>query len=432
MVSANRFDQPRLGSEAVGRQQHLMLFDLDYRGHHAGYIQHLVQYWKNAQLPGQLSVLVSRRFIQSHPDVVALESEVHRVRFISITPEEQDTLFDSAELGDSFKGRIQRAFQEWDILQRYTRRLGITHCMLMYLDTALLRLAFARRWSCPFSCIYFRPVFHYADFEGYAPAGRERVWQWRDRVCLNGLLQSKALDTLFCLDPFAVERLNQMDRQKRAAYLQDPVQIYPASATELEALRQRLGIQTGRKVCLLFGVLDPRKGTHEVLEAIANLPPELCQQLCFLLVGPANADETAYLADQSRQLCARLPVQIICRHDFVPDRAVQGYFQISDLILAPYQRHIGMSAILVRAATAQKPVLASDFGLMGQIAHRYGLGRVVDAAVPTEIAKGIDQFLQDGLGQSWDLESMQRFAEQNRAETFAHRVFQALMAKSPA
>jgi glycosyltransferase involved in cell wall biosynthesis len=82
-----------------------------------------------------------------------------------------------------------------------------------------------------------------------------------------------------------------------------------------------------------------------------------------------------------------------------------------------------MSAILVRAAAAQKPVLSSNYGLMGEMVKRYRLGLTVDASVPAEIAKGLTQFLISSPKEFCDLSSMKAFAEQNSAEKFASTVF---------
>ncbi len=309
----------------------LLLFDLDYRGHHPGYLQHLLTYWLAHQPLGCLDLLVSQTFLQNHSQIVALaDQDQATVRFIALTDREQAELVDSADLEQSFQGRVRRAFQEWRLLQHYTQQLGTSHCLLMYLDTVLLRLALNSSLACPFSGIYFRPLFHYAQFANYQPVRREQIWQWRDRVCLARLLQSTQLQTLFCLDPLAVEALNQLDAHQRAVYLPDPVQVTARPDLDAKALRQGLGLLPNRKICLLFGVLTERKGIHQLLAAIEKLPPARCEQLCLLLVGPIPADQQQWLEARVDQITMFRPVQIICRHEFVADHNVQPYFQLAD------------------------------------------------------------------------------------------------------
>jgi glycosyltransferase involved in cell wall biosynthesis len=99
---------------------------------------------------------------------------------------------------------------------------------------------------------------------------------------------------------------------------------------------------------------------------------------------------------------------------------------MADVILAPYQRHVGMSGILLLAAAAQKPVLSSNYGLMGEIVRRYELGLTVDSTEPKEIAKGLTRFLVEDSDKLCDRAKMKSFAEQNSAEEFARVIFEHL------
>jgi glycosyltransferase involved in cell wall biosynthesis len=418
-----------LASETqTGSGDKIMLFELDYRGHHPGYVQHLIRYWCEQEFQGHLDILVSPKFMQLHSNIVdmALGCKQKNINFVAITQEEEAKLFESEKLANSFTGRIVRAFQEWDLLRKYAVSLGTTQCLIMYLDTVFLRLAFGAKLPCPFSCIYFRPVFHYSNFANYVPSRRERIWLLRDKICQARLLQNSQLKTLFCLDPIAVEQINKIDKKARAVYMPDPVQLYDCTEAQIDELRQSLGIDSGRQVFLLFGELTARKGIYQVLDAIEMLSPELSQKLCLLLIGPLGLEEKELLQARIVEISESLPVQIIGRHEFITDREVQPYFQLADVILAPYQRHIGMSAILVRAAAAQKPVLSSDFGLMGEVTRRYSLGLAVDSTVPSEIAKGFSRFLLESPPSLCDYVKMEQFAEQNNAEQYTKIIFQYL------
>jgi len=428
MLASDQATYPTSNMHGRNSDRKLMLFELDTRGHHPGYIQHLVKYWCDEKLSGHLDVLVSQKFMQQHSNIVEIASQCEQqtINFVAITPEEQYVLFESSQLENSFKGRIVRAFQEWDLVRKYAVSLGTTHCLLMYLDTILLRLAFGAKFPCNFSSIYFRPIFHYRTFANYTPARRESIWQLRDKVCLPQILRSSELQSIFCLDPLAVEPINKLTGKTKAVYLPDPVQIYNNTEPQLEKLKESLGIDSSRQVFLLFGVLAERKGIYQLLEAVKMLSPDLCKKLCLLLIGPMQLQEKELISARISEISQSLPVQIICRHDFVTDQEIQPYFQIADVILAPYQRHIGMSAILVRAAAAQKPVLSSDFGLMGEVTCRYELGLAVDSTVPTEITKGFTRFLRESPENFGNKERMKQFAEQNDANQFATTIFKHL------
>lgn len=398
----------------------ILLFDLSVRGHHPSYIQHLVKYWGEKELPGRLDIVVSPRFIQEHADVVSLAEkyEPGRVNFVAITTEEAAAL----KARTNGISRALRDFQEWHLLRKYAASLGASQCLIMYFDTCRLPLTFGARLSCPFSGIYFRPTFHYHEFANYVSSWKARVQRWREKIDLSRVLSHPQLKTLFCLDPFAVKHLDQIQNRVRAVHLPDPVE---SSNVELptEELREKLGIHPDRKIFLLFGALTERKGVPQLLDAILELSPTLCEQLCLLLVGESKIK--AQLEDKIA-ICQSRNVQIIRRYEFVPDQDVQAYFQLTNVVLAPYQQHVGMSGILLLAAAAQKPVLSSNYGLMGEVVERYGLGLTVDSTVPSEIAKGLTRFLVQSPQELCDRHKMKSFAEQNSTEQFAKVIFQHL------
>jgi hypothetical protein len=67
----------------------------------------------------------------------------------------------------------------------------------------------------------------------------------------------------------------------------------------------------------------------------------------------------------------------------------------SDLVLAPYQNHVGSSAILVRAAAAGRPVLSQSYGLMGFNVNTYKLGLVADTQNPKALLVAMRRFLAE-------------------------------------
>ncbi|MEQ8960737.1 MAG: glycosyltransferase family 1 protein, partial [Coleofasciculus sp. C2-GNP5-27] len=292
---------------ASQRDRQLLLFDLFYTGHHAGYILHLVRYWREQQLPGRLDVLVSPTFIRSHPDVVnlALEDSKSNINFLSITPEEEAALLPQ----DSGIGRIVRSFQEWRLLQKYTNQLSPTQCLLMYFDSILLALAVLGRLPCRLSGIYFRPIFHYSEFAVFKPSQHERLLQLRDKFALSRLLHYPQFQTLFCLDPLVIEHLDKFKGQVKPVYLPDPVQIYRDGEANAEKLRENLAIELNRRVFLMFGSLQKRKGIYQLFDAIARLPSHLCQKVCLLFVGPI--DSPTVFHNRIAHLCESLPIQII-------------------------------------------------------------------------------------------------------------------------
>lgn len=412
-------------SSKPDESRRFMLFDLDVSGHHPGYIEHLVRYWCKQQVSATLHIVVSPNFLDLHSDIVnlALLGNPDSIEFVAISPQEQAELLEK----NSFANRFLMAFKEWNLLCNYAIDLGINHCLLMYLDTFMLPLAFGYKFPFSLSGIYFRPICHYQQFINFTPSLRERFWLWRDRFYQSKILQSRDdLKNLFCLDPFAVSYMEKYASDVNVVYLPDPVNISSDYETEckLTELKESLKIEAGRQVFLLFGTISDRKGIHQLLEAILLSPPDLCQKLCLVLVGRVVESDRVRMENLLEKISQTLPAQIITETRFVTEEEIQLYFKISDVILAPYQRHVGMSGILVRAAAAQKPVLSSDYGLMGEITRRYELGLAVDSRYPKQIARGIAQMLRESPTKFGNLDKMKSFAQENAAERFAQVIFE--------
>lgn len=423
MSQINMNTQSNLSLSFNSGDRKIMLFDLDIRGHHAGYIQHLITYWRDRNLSGTLDILVVPEFIIRHESVVELTNSIGNINFITITLEEEANL----KTVNSSRDRFQRSFQEWQLIKKYTQARNTTHCLLMFFDAVFWRMCFGVNPPCPISGIFFRPISHYCIFTNYKPSLSERFWELREKLGLSRILSSGYLQNCFCLDSLAVDYFAKLYRATKILYPTDPVQIYDSSQQQIEKVRHHLGIEPGRKVFLLFGSLSERKGIYKLLEAIKLLSADLTQKLCLLLVGPIEKEQKDQLAEIIKNISYSQPVQIVSYHQFIIDSEIQPYFEIADVILAPYQRHVGMSAIIVRAAAANKPVLSSNYGLMGEITRINELGLTVDSNVPQAIAEGLTHLLTESADSVCNYTKMKHFAEQNRAERFAEIIFENIL-----
>lgn len=399
-----------------------MLFNLNLGGHYPIYIQHLLRYWLEYKLPGVLNIVVFSQFLEQYSPII-LENKSNNIKFIPITAEEASSL----RLQKSIINRVRYRFQEWHLFCRYARCLNATHGLLMILDNFQLPLALGLKSPCPFSGIYFRPSFHYESFNDYVFSLTERLQQWREKLLLSRILKHSHLKTLFCLDPFATEEINKVSNQARAIYLPDPVSISDKSRLTLEQNQNLLENNSPRKVFLLLGSLSDRRGIYQLLEALNLLSDEICQQICLELIGqPSSTEEQKKIESRINEILQSKPVQIIRHYEFISEQKVYAYYNFADVVLAIHQKHVGMSGSLVLAAAAQKPVLSSNYGLMGRIVRQHELGLTVDSTKPEEIAKGLTKFLQKSSKQFCDYKKMKAFAYLNSAEKFAKVIFHNL------
>jgi glycosyltransferase involved in cell wall biosynthesis len=397
----------------------LMLFDLSIRGHHPGYIRHLVEHWCLRNNPGDLYLVVSPAFFKEHVDVVQLarRHKDQRVKFISISTQEYAAL----KPRDFKLSRVQRHFQEWKLLCKYASALNANHCLVMYLDTYYLPIILGSSPPCTFSGIYFRPTFHYPQFSEYRGTLRDRFFQLCEKSILLQATKHSRFSSVLSLDPFVVEYMHKVHPAVSITHLPDPIQLNLFVQTSSQHRLNSLGVDPARKVFLLFGSLNGRKGIYQLLDALMLLTDSICEKICLLLVGESSVAEK--LDSKIASVVQAKPVQIITDYEFVPEEEVIEYFQLADFVLAPYQHHVGMSGILLLAAAAGKPVLSSNYGLMGELVKRYQLGVVVDSTIPEEISKGLSHLLQAAPGVLFDQAKARCFAEHNSVDRFAQIIF---------
>jgi glycosyltransferase involved in cell wall biosynthesis len=407
------------------KNNRLMLFDLALGGHHGNYIRYLIDYWYEQNLAGSLFIVVLPKFLEVHQDIVEtiFKYQNSSIQIITISEAEAASLNSRQPV----LSRLVRNLQEWNLYCHYATSLQASTSLIMYLDTCEIPLFLGRASPCPFTGIYFRPTFHYTYFANYQSSWKNKLQHLREKLTLWRILKHPQLKTFFCLDPLAIKYIEKFSSQAKILHLPDPIEITEQSNTNLEKIKTNLAIDSNKKIFLLFGALDGRKGIYQLLDAIALLPDEFCQKLCLLLIGGTNSREQTKIETQVTAICQHKPVQIIQLYQFIPESDVTAYFQIADIVLAPYQKHTGMSGILLQGAAAGKVILSSNYGLMGEIVKRYKLGLGVDSTNPREIMKALTKCLLEPPVTLCDREEMAQFIGQHSHKNYTKIIFKHIL-----
>ena len=403
---------------------HLLLFDPYAGGHHAEHVRHILRGWQaryGEHGEHRVTVAVAPKLLADHPDLLELGKELSpHIRFTEIE--------DVADLD----GRLLAAgLWHRHAVARAIERHRPTHVLLLYLDHAQLALGLGLRFSFPvlLSGILFRPSFHYGNFEAGTPPLRERVTRLRKRIVLRGALRNPHLSTVFTLDPSAVPAISNLSRRTEAVALPDPVDPAPAvPEAPIESVRAAYGVEGGRTLALLFGLLAERKGVFAMIDAIRLLPPSAAQRLTVLFAGAIRPEIHDRLRAATRDIG---PPTLVIHDTFVPDEEIQDLVRASDLILVPYQRHVGSSGVLIRAAAANRPVIGQDYGVVGQQITEHRLGRTVDSTQPEALAAALMSFLDDPT-EGFHVQTAREFAEHNTVEAYQRVLFDHLKLHSPA
>jgi len=399
-------------------KSHLMLFDLATGGHHASYILHIVRYWCTQKLPEKLDIVVSPKFIDEHADIVEIARKLNQnnIRFVSISWEEYSNL-------NSQHSFLTSIFYEWSIYVRYATHLKVDHALLMYFDRFQLPIFLGSKSPCSFSGIYFRPTLHYRNFDNYVSSWKDKLREFLKKILLSIVIRKSQLKFLFCLDPLAIKHIKNLNGKTKILHLPDPVEIYNVDKSKAAQLKTKLGIDSERQVFLLFGRISSRKGIYQLLEAILCVSPDIAKKICLLIVGSSSHADKLLVQKGIKTITQSVNVQIITNSDYIPEQDVQLYFYIADVILAPYQQHVGMSGIILLAAAAQKPVIGSDYGLMGQLIRDYQLGITIDSKSPNLIAKALEKIIINRNENHYNMDSMHQFACKHSHELFSQTLY---------
>ncbi len=172
---------------------------------------------------------------------------------------------------------------------------------------------------------------------------------------------------------------------KALTYLPDP-------APELDLLRmaEPVSREDKRQVVLLFGALTRRKGIFEALQAWSCLSHSDRARFALRFVGRLGQEERAPFLSALETSRQSMPDATIELDDgFVTDQQLASEVAGADIILAPYQNHVGSSGVMHWAVAANKPLIAQDTGLIGYQVSKYGIGAAINCQKPELIAKAV-------------------------------------------
>jgi len=206
--------------------------------------------------------------------------------------------------------------------------------------------------------IYLRPRF-LAD-QGFSLNQRLKAFGF------TRLMKKGWFNQLLFLDPWIQQTCQARFPQTPVFCLPDPCP--DDFAGNPEEAQNHFKIPAGQKVLLFYGAAYRRKGLHLAVEALLGLPRELP---VFLLCAGQQMDDPR-LRRGLQTLVAEGRAQVISRYIFEDEE--KQLFAASDIVLLPYIKHFGNSAVLSRAAGAGKMVIASDEELVGRLVREHNLG----------------------------------------------------------
>ena len=202
----------------------------------------------------------------------------------------------------------------------------------------------------------------------------------------------------------------------RFSWLPDPW-VGEFSDPQYEA-REALGIPQDRLVFLNYGVAARRKGLHLAIDALKKLPDD---RVFLLSAGRLGNDKEVLNGIQALEDkgCAK------ALNYYVTPQEEALAFRAADIVLLPYLSHFGSANVLARAAAANRPVIASDYHLLGERVKRYGLG----LTFKNESVEDLHATLEEVLGNSEKHLCAYSAGLKNYKEAFSREAFREALLK---
>ncbi|MEO6065526.1 MAG: glycosyltransferase [Lysobacterales bacterium] len=418
MLSASKRDRHGL---ADGDRDGLVILEPEAEGHAQEWLQHLVDFVAaGGDVPAPVWIVgpatLCAVLAKSMPP-----SAIGRVRLVALSPLEH-RLCTHRRLWIS-------AFARWRTMRRHLNRTCAKSGFFLSLDHLSLPLALGLgTGGKPVSGILFRPSVHYGEFGAYRPSAVEKVRDLRKDLLYRLMLRNRDLATVLSLDPFfALHAASRYAQGAKVRPLPDPAFPPPA---DLDMWPVDPEAQSPDRVSfLLFGHLTERKGLLALLDALALLKPSLAARIAVTFAGRVDPVLRQPLELRRRSLLARHP-EIWLR---VEDRRLgatelAALVRRSDVILAPYQRFVGSSGVLLWAAREGRPLLVQDYGLIGRLTRDHRLGLVADCGNPKSLAAGIARMVEHGPDSFVDKCAARAYAAAHTPQVFASIVMRSAFA----
>jgi glycosyltransferase involved in cell wall biosynthesis len=212
-------------------------------------------------------------------------------------------------------------------------------------------------------------------------------------IYLNKIMERNVLEQIFVPNYPAKEYLCDLNHQfgnNSVTVVPDPTELYFEKYEKYNS-REVLNLPTDQTILLFFGGLRRDKGIFTLLNAIEKYNgPEFT-----LLLAGEGRDITE---SDIRKIQDQVLPSIRCDLQYIPDKMLPHYFIASDAVVTPYLRSFGdrtPSNVFQKAAGANRPVIAPNFGMFKRKVSEWNLGITFEPGSPDKLAGAIHSLILD-------------------------------------
>ena len=359
----------------------LLIYDSKVTGHHIEYIKHLLKYIVKHKLNEFTFLLnpAAKEYIKPYKSNICIDyiktSEIEEINQL----EKQGKY-------------IKRTTLERNYILDYAQKNNIIEIILLQIDSFEITLGSRKMLNSNIlvSGILFtshtRTPYHFSRI-------KTKLWQFL-QVCW--MLRNKNLKNVFVLnDQNATNNLNKIHCSNTFKYLPDPIVIKQHNDNLID-IREMLCIPKPRKIALILGSIYKTKNLENIIEAIIMLPVKHKQSIT-LLIQAGRCYPESYEKDIRKFIIKKLKedkdLSVIFRFKYIDEKEMNCIFKQVDYVFVAYKDFYTSSGVLNHAIKHQKPVLASRYGVIGDICKAYNLGELVEPYDIQSISKGIERLI---------------------------------------
>jgi glycosyltransferase involved in cell wall biosynthesis len=279
-----------------------------------------------------------------------------------------------------------------DVLEtsKHARRLGSFDVLLAHGSAAAVGLSRA----CEGTPLVF--VYHASGprelrfMRVRLPWGRKRLVAYLNEPINIALqkLAARRCDRILILSEYSrslvmADHPRQVGKIRAAPGGVDTRSFSPADG--MRAARERLGLDTGRRLLLTVRRAEPRMGLEQLLRAVHLRPTD---DLALAIVGGG------LLTNELRRLSSELGldgrVRFVGR---VAEEALPDWYRAADLFVLPTVAYEGFGMVTLEALASGTPVVGTSVGATPELLGPLDPGLVARGSDPESLARTIDEAL---------------------------------------
>ncbi len=262
--------------------------------------------------------------------------------------------------------------------------------------------------------------FHHRSMDVNGVSSRN---DWLNEKLFARLLRVRSLMSLLQIDPLLVPYVKRKSLKgfEKVRYVPDIAHL-SGKITKQQA-RRAFAINDDQIVVLVYGSLDARKGIKSLVAALHHLGRT--SNVVALVAGEPQWSVRQLLTEKDvTDLMESGRLQVSA--GFLSDQREFTVFKAADIVWLGYQGFYGMSGVLLQAGLAGLPVIACKQGLIGWFVQNHGLGEIVDATDPADIALSLQRLANEPQTRCSYGERGRRLAIDHAPQRFADNVCDAI------